>query len=284
MATKSYVNAVREDEVSIAIQRLLIAPYPTTWTPARVDLTPGNLPAGFYDLGAVVEDSPTLQVSRQSYVLTTGIPAVRQYEKITQIDGTLSVQLHSYSWRKLQIALGNYSAVSSATLVTTILSVQDNKQFTVCAVGSLSTPVTVGDKIIVATAAKVNDIDAGETVILSVVTENASLTTYYCNALPQTPTTSNWGIYKYAYVEQFYGTATNREFTLLAVADFLEGDQVVHEFYKVRPAGDFERTIRPGENLRLPLQFNAFGVTKSVRGNNELVICREVQFPKTAGN
>ena len=37
---------------SLAIEQFLIAEYPTTWTPGRIDLFPGQLPSGFKSLGA----------------------------------------------------------------------------------------------------------------------------------------------------------------------------------------------------------------------------------------
>jgi hypothetical protein len=277
MATKSYVNGVDEREVSIAIEQFLIADYPQSWTPGRVDLTEGSLPSGFRHLGAVVEDSPTLRVSREKFTLKTGIPAVRQFETIVGLDGSLEVSLHSTSWRKLQIALGNLTAVSSSTLMSSILSVTSASVFTMST--SPTSPVTIGDQVVFSTAANVDAIDTNETILKSIVTADSTLTTWYVSpALTLIPST-NWNMYRYEEVRQFYGTATNREFTLLGVADFIDGTQIVHEFPRVQIAGDFERNIRPGENLRLPLSFNLFAVTRAVRGNDELILCQESYFP-----
>lgn len=281
MVTKSYANALRLDEVSIAIQRMLIAPYPTSWTAARIDLTPGSLPSGFYDLGAVVEDSPSFQISKTKYTLSTGIPAVRQYEKVIGLEGTLEFNLHSASWRKLQVALGNLTAVSSATLITSVLSAVNAEDYVtlhITNLSSLNTVVTVGDQITVSTAAGVDNIDGGETIVKSIVTNNNSILSLYCvPQIPQSVTTS-MDVYKYKYVEQFYGTAENREFTLLAVADLLEGQQLVTEIYRAQPAADYTRAVQPGENLRTPLTFNLFGVNRTIRGKSQLVLAREVFF------
>lgn len=286
MVKKSFANDVRLDEVSIAIERLLIAPYPTTWTPGvgRVDLTPGSLPAGFHDLGAVVEDTPTLRVTKTKFSLSTGVPAVRQYEATIGLEGTLEFSLHSTSWRKLQVALGNLTAVSSATLLSSVISVNQVSAAAMVLTlsSSVTSDVTAGDQIVLAASGKQDDIDAGETTIRSIVTNNASVLVIYCTpSIPQTPTTS-FNAYRYDYVEQYYGTATNREFTLLGVADFIDGGQIVHEFPRCQPGAEFERAIRPGENLRLPLSFNLFGVSRSIRGQDELILAREVHYPPRA--
>jgi hypothetical protein len=278
MVQKSYVNPVDLQATSIAIEKFLIGPYPTSWSPARVDLTPGSLPSGFRDLGAVVEDTPTIRVTKNKFTLNTGIPAVRQYEATIGLEGTLEFSLHAADWRKLQVALGNLTAISSATLMSSILSVTNAS---VISVGTATTsPVTIGDQVVFSTAADVDAIDTAETVIRSIVTVgNSFLSLYVVPALPKTPTTS-WNLYRYEEVRQYYGTATNREFTLLGVADFIDGWQIVHEFPRVQVGSDFERNIRPGENLRLPISFNLFAVNRTIRGNEELILCQESYFPK----
>lgn len=279
MVTKSYVNAVREDEVSLAIEKFIIAPYPTTFTPARIDLTPGALPTGFYDLGAVVEDTPSLTISKELFTLSTGIPAIRQYEVLTGLDGTVEFSLHSSSWRKLQVALGNYTAVSSATLLASVLSVTNANVFTFTA--TLTSAMTVGDQVTIARTSTLNDIDQPETVIRSIVSKTDSLLSVYCvPAFPlgSSPSTA-YNLYSYPYIEQTYGSAIQREFTLLGVADLLDGTQIVQEFYRCRPAGEFTREITPEQNVIIPLTFNLFGVNKTVRGAQQLVLAREFYFP-----
>lgn len=280
MTQKSYVNPVNIVETSIAIERFLIADYPQSWTPGRVDLTPGALPSGFRDLGAVVEDSPSFKVSREKFTLKTGIPAVRQYEVVTGLDGSLEFTLHSTSWRKLQIALGNLTAVSSSTLLSSVATFRSTNSIDL-STAPTSLP-TVGDQLSIAVAGQQDLVDTAETVLKSVITAGSTFTTWYVSpALPTfaTSSTSVWNAYRYQEVRQFYGTATQREYTLLGVADFLDGVQIVHEFPRCQVAGDYERNIRPGENLRLPLSFNLFAVTRGVRGNDELVMCQESYFP-----
>lgn len=110
---KSYNNTISSSEVSIAIQRILIADYPKAWTPARVDI--GTPPAGWIDLGAVVEDTPSFKCTRTKFQLKTGIPQVIQYEAIMELTGVMAFSLHSNSWHKLQFALGNLTTITTMT-------------------------------------------------------------------------------------------------------------------------------------------------------------------------
>jgi hypothetical protein len=107
MTGKTYLNQITASEVSLGIERLLIAPKDTTWSVARIDInTP---PSNFVDLGSVVEDTPVLKVTREKFKLITGIPRVLQYQAILAMEGTFQAMLHSKDWSKLQYAMGNTS-------------------------------------------------------------------------------------------------------------------------------------------------------------------------------
>ncbi len=128
---RSYVNEIVDHEVSVAIERFLIAPYPQTFTPARIDLD--SLPTGFIDLGAVVEDSPTVTISRTKYKLETGLPKMVQHEEIIGVSGKIEFQLYSNSFHKVQFALGNewytYNGVTT-TAITTLTTIASGTVFT----------------------------------------------------------------------------------------------------------------------------------------------------------
>jgi len=118
---KTYANKISEVEVSLAIEQFLIADHTQAWAPARIDVD--SPPAGFHSLGAVVEDSPKMVYKREKFSLETGIPMVTQFQTTMKMEGSLEATLHSNSWRKIQYALGNYSAISSATVVSTVTSI-----------------------------------------------------------------------------------------------------------------------------------------------------------------
>lgn len=115
---KSYVNEIRTQDVALAVEQFLIAPYGQSYTcSAAIDLE--SPPSGFYHLGAVVEDSPSITVSREKYTLSTGLPKSPQYETILGVSAQISFRLYTMSFYQAQFALGNSSTI---TTVTTIAS------------------------------------------------------------------------------------------------------------------------------------------------------------------
>lgn len=101
---KTYDNEIVTEEVSLSIERVLIAPSTQTWTPARIDMD--ALPSGFSDLGATVEDSPTLTVTREKYQLKLGLPKSLQYEQIIGLDGEFGCVIYGKSNDLVAQALG----------------------------------------------------------------------------------------------------------------------------------------------------------------------------------
>jgi len=277
----TFSNQIVPAEVSLAIEQVLIAPEGTSWTIGRID--PAAPPAGFINLGAVVEDSPSLTITREKYELDTGIPKIRQFEVVTGMNGSLAIELHSYSWRKLQYALGNFTAVSSATAVTSIASVTNRSVITLTTTtGSLP----VGRKIVL--AAPGNQDSAQETLAIEckIASIHSDGLTYFLSdpSPAHTPTTA-MNAYFYNVVSQAVGTAKNTYYTLLGVADLLNGDQIIHQFHKAAPAGELNLAITPEQNVRIPITFNALGVsvTKAIYGGTAQLVVAEIhQIPSGA--
>lgn len=265
-------------EVSLAIEQLLIAPEGTAWTPARVDND--SPPTGFVNLGCVVEDTPSLVISREKFELDTGIPRIRQYEVVTGMNGTFNLTLHSDSWRKLQWALGNYSAVASPTQTVSISSVTNRNTISLA---TTSGSLPVGRQIIIASSAALAErTDAIETQIASVAANALDL---YLTPTPIRTPTAGMYVYYYNIVSQAFGTSKNSRYALLGVADLLDGSQIIHEFRKVSPAGELNIQITPEQNVRVPMSFNAFGfaVTDARFGNiSELVVALNHYIPRGA--
>lgn len=199
MAGKTYNNQLRQHEVSIAVEKFLIAAYPTTFTLARVDIN--SPPAGFFDLGAVVEDSPSIRYGRSVYKIETGIPRTVQYEQVVAVSGVVEFAIWSNTFFQAQFALGN---ASSITTITTIAS------------GSS--------------------------------------------------------------VTQYLGTGVLKEYTLLGVADFLNGSQVIHEFPRVAPSADFAEAFRPGDAARIPLAFECKSTIATLGTCEHLIVGKRHYF------
>lgn len=275
MATKTYNNNIDEVEVSLAIEQVLVATVEQSWTAGRVNMD--SLPTGFRSLGAVVEDSPQLTISREKFQLQVGLPRVLQYEALIGVGGNFQVQLHSNSWRKLQFALGNYDAVSTPTAVTSIASVTNRTTITLA---TTSGSLPVGRQIWIASSTVTADYaDAIETRVVSIAANGLD---YYLSPTPaKTPTDGHYVGY-YSNVIQYFGSNKIKQYQILGVADFTDGVQVIHHLYKAVPADEFVEAIRPTENGRIPLSMNLLGVSQSVQGEDQLVVGRRIYIPAGA--
>lgn len=110
---KSYDNAIIVTEVSLAIEALLVADFGKTYAgTAKVDI--GTPPDGFTNLGAVVEDSPTLTVTREKYQLKLGLPKALQYEQIIGLDGEFVIAV----WAKTNAVVASALGVDIVTITT----------------------------------------------------------------------------------------------------------------------------------------------------------------------
>lgn len=270
---KSYLNKIDDIEVSLAIEQLLIADYTQAWTPARIDVAAP--PTGFRSLGSVVEDTPVMTYSREKFRLQTGIPMVTQFESIQSMEGTFQASLNSNSWRKVQYALGNYSAVSSATVVSTVSSVISTSQFVVTSGASL---LAHRQYILADDSANFDLADTKETVVTSVSTTGADAVVSVTP--PVESVAANWAFGAYDYVRQVFGGSTIKYYKILGVADFIDGVQVVHQLFKVSPSDEFSEAFRPDQNAQMPLSFNALGVETTIGSCTELVIGDRYYFPK----
>ncbi len=275
----TFENNINEVEVSLAIERLLAAPFPQAWTPARIDLD--SLPTGFVDLGAVVEDTPSLVATKTKFNLDVGIPAVRQFEAVVGLEGTFEISLHSNSWRKLQYAFGNVSPISSTTECSTVASVTDRNTITFANTSDVES-LPVGAQFTIASSSNQFDkTDAIETRVSSITDDGL---TFFLDPTPIRTPAANDVVGYYEYVQQFSGTIELPKYVLLGVADFIDGSQVVHHMFKASPGEEFTQEIRPTENYRIPLSFDLFGVSRTdIPGitGGQLVLYRNVYFPTT---
>lgn len=273
MTTRTYVNNVNPVEVSLAIERLLVADYPVSWTPARIDLE--ALPSGFYDLGSVVEDSTSFKVTREKFTLETGLPKVRQFEAVMGLEGTFEGRLHSASWRKVQFALGNYAAVSSAVALGSISSVHSSG-LTFVLSSTPTTPLVVGRLVVCSSGTSYDAPDALEVVIASINNDNRTFTV---KDTPFKTITTGLVLAIYDRVTQWIGGRSVRYYSVLGVADFLDGSQIIHEMRKVSPANDWEESFRPDQNGMVPLSFSMLGFNVQMASCTEQVIAGRHYFP-----
>lgn len=274
--TRGHANQINEIEVSLAIERLLIGNFPTSWTPAKVDFS--ALPSGFYDMGAVVEDTPVATGTRKSFELHTGLPKTLQFISPNEIDGAFKCSLHSNSWRKIQFAFGNYTWTCSAAAVGTISSVHSNGLTFVLST-TPTTPLAVGQQIILSSLS-FDDPDALEVRIGSITTGNL---VYSVSTQPIKAITAGLTAGVFEKVSMYFGTSQIKYYSLLGVAEFVDGSQVVHEFRKVRPDDNFEDMYRPTENGKVPLSFKAISFVTTINGCAQSSVFGRHFFPPTPG-
>jgi len=271
-----YDNTVKDQEVSLGIERFLIAPYGTTWTATRVNMD--SVPSGFTDLGAVVEDSPTISVTREKFQLRTGIPSVIQYEAIVGLGAQVAFALHSMDARRVSKALGSVEAVNVlrdaiGTDATTIASVTNASVITL--EGSPGTALKLGARILTAASSSAAFQGTNESYVSSISGLDLAVTP----AFASTPTAGDY-VAEVGGIRIAIGTVKRLEYHVLGVADFIDGVQVVHDFQRVMPAGDWQETIQPGANTQTPLAFDARGYISSIyTGDKQLIVAERWMFP-----
>lgn len=282
MALKSYNNAVDTNQlnVTLSIEQFLIAPFSNgqaqSWTPGRITLDNSALPSGFAKLGTVVEDSVQLRIARTKFSLKTGIPMSLQYQATTDLTGTMAFALHSFNPWKMWYALGNTQPKN--TLDDTPVRIGTTTYTSVTLASSPSTAVFVGDLVAVADSVA----DLGLTQNGAQVSSISGLTVYVTGEGFHTLPVTGWYFSKIHAIYHPYGTSLIKDFTLLGVADTLEGSQIVHHFPRVQSGGEYTESLKPTENPRPPVAFDIFGSlsTETWESNTELILGTRYVFPR----
>jgi hypothetical protein len=252
LANKTYENLIMERETSLAIENVFIAPYGTSWTatPIQDILAP---PTGFTWLGAVVEDSPNMTVSREKFQLSTGIPKVLQYEAVTSVAGRFECMLYSNSPRKVQYALGNVDARNVFTEGTSFSQVGTTPaatQYQVTLDASPQVAYAVGDYLAIHSDSS--------TIVVS--QNEAQISSISGLSLP-------------------FGTNLIRTYTLLGVAEFVDNVQIVHKLTKVAAGAEFSEQFRPDDVGKIPLSFDCYGLSNADYGSSQLIVGERFWFP-----
>jgi hypothetical protein len=277
LANKTYENLIMERETSLAIENVFIAPYGTSWTatPIQDILAP---PTGFTWLGAVVEDSPNMTVSREKFQLSTGIPKVLQYEAVTSVAGRFECMLYSNSPRKVQYALGNVDARNVFTEGTSFSQVGTTPaatQYQVTLDASPQVAYAVGDYLAIHSDSSTIVVSQNEAQISSI----SGLTLYFGTpGFPTTPADLDY-VGKVAYVSLPFGTNLIRTYTLLGVAEFVDNVQIVHKLTKVAAGAEFSEQFRPDDVGKIPLSFDCYGLSNADYGSSQLIVGERFWFP-----
>lgn len=263
MADPTYANPITPQEVTLALEHLLIAPAGTAWTPGRV--TVDAPPPGFIHLGAVADDSPSMSAGKQTYDLSTGIPSVLQYQAVVALSGQIGMVLHTFDNYAMYLAAGGLPPYlmpkTTASVWGTVSPTAAETRTSV--VVSTPTPgplFAINDLVVTDTTAALNT-SRNYAWITAVSTSATAWTlTLQGTGLPFTPVASA-SIVSVAFSRLAMGTNVLPEFHLLGVADALNGMQIVHDCKKARPTGEITAALRNGAHIQVPVSFNLLGYT-----------------------
>lgn len=271
----TYSNPITVRDVSLAIEKFIIADFGTAWTPGRIDIS--SPPAGFRDLGPVDEESPTITISRSQFQVRTGIPQVLQFQAVTSLDARIAFNLQTRDTRAVIHALGSVPSNAAKYIEPSALtSIATGPTATI--VTLVASPVNnwyVGDQIV--TSVTTGGFAASQ-VWAQIVSINGLEVHFKDKGFSTAPSISEWVGKPLADFVPF-GTASSPEYRLIGVADFIDGYQLLHSFDKVQASPEFVENLRASENNKMPFAFNAFGL-ESTTWANELVVGERYMFGK----
>ena len=284
MPNPSYVNQITPQEVSLALEHLLIAPAGTTWTPGRV--TVDAPPANFIHLGAVADDSPSISITKQKYEFSTGLPSILAYQAITGVAGQLGMVMHSFDSYAAYMASGGLPPYLVPKTTASVFGTVNTTPTTTRSFVNVNTTTAIfalNDMVVTDTTAALNT-SRNYAWITALVTVGTSYElTLQGTGFPFTPVAAH-PLVAISYSRFALGTNALPEFVLLGVADFLNGAQIVHYAGKARPTGEWSEALRNGAHVQVPVSFDLLGysVTSPYSTAGQLVVAeRYLWMPQT---
>lgn len=257
----SFRNELQLEEVSLALEHVLVAPYGTAWSPARVEVN--SPPPGFVHLGAVQDDSPSVQVSKEMYTLDTGIPAVRNYQAVTRIMGEFSFVLHSHAPYPNYLGAGGLAPYYiPQTANAGYMSVASLISKTQLLLNSVTADLQVTSMIVVDTTANLQT-SRNYAWISAIDTSTKIITLSGPEGLKLTTPVSSMPLCAVQRGSLLLGSNAIPKFHILGVADFLDGAQVVHDMPNAQARGNWAEALRNGQDPRVQCTFDLLGYTVS---------------------
>lgn len=287
-STKSYVNEITVDEVSLALEHLLVAPEGTAWTPGKIDIS--TPPTGFIHLGAIQEDSPQLSVQKDYYRLATGVPAILQYQAVLGVAGEFQAVMLSNRNSRAFFSMGGIRMYHVANTPSGgwayVHSVYGRDHVVVNSV-AMTAAITPGNLVVTDTSTAITTtLNEAFVTSIAAVTGNTLFDVYLRlpDGFPTLPVQSH-AFYAVAHDRYAMGSSQLPFFHVLGVADMLNGGQIIHQFRKATPRGQFVEALRAGQDIRVPVLLDLFGYAVStpyVSSGSELIVAERFWFPPTS--
>ena len=276
VGTKTYNNEIQEEFVSIGVMHLLIAPFGTAFTTtssgptSRVNVS--SPPSGWRHLGAVEEEVMGVNVSREKLDLKSGVNKITRKTWVIGTDGEITASLRDIRGSQLKYAMGNTQILhvygtTFGTDASTVLSVTTDKVITV---SGYPTSIVVGNVMLVSAVATLAAVYV-DGVVSAVTSTGDGTDITFIDTLEVTPVVNDIAA-KHFNTRNIVGTNENTEYALLCVSDLLDGQQILHHFSKVVPAGDWAEEIRPETPSTMPIQFTASGEEDEAIGGS--ILCK----------
>jgi hypothetical protein len=282
---RSIDNPISLPDVSLALEHLLIAPYGTSWTPGLVNIS--SPPAGFLHIGAVTEDSPQLQVTKQFYQLQTGIPKVLRYTAVVGLQGDFQCVAISNRNTRAYWALGGLPPYhlpnTPAGGFSYVHSVVDRTSVLVNST-AMAAAIVAGQIVVTDTSANIlSTLNEAFVSSIAAVTGNTlyQVTLFGPDYFPALPVQSQ-PFFVEAHQRYAMGSEILPSFHLLGVADFLSGEQIIHDMAFARPKAQFQDLFRNANEVRVSMMFDLFGYSVSTpydSVNSHLIVAERFIFP-----
>lgn len=275
VGSKTYNNEPVEEYISIGVEQLLIAPEGTTWSVSSgpaMRLNINSPPSGFRHLGAVVDDSPSVKITKGAYELKTGVLNVLRKRYVNDMSATFTARLFSMRGIDVMYALGNgyFTHISGSAVGTdcsTVASVTSRRVITL--VGSDVSSIIPGNAVVISTVASINK-TYNEGIVSSVTIGAGFYDLTFVDSLDTLPVANERAAKLYA-TKVPGGTSVNKYYVLLGVADTSDGWQIIHHFPKAIPSGEWTEEIRRDKATDIPIEFAAIGQESSA-WDNELIV------------
>ena len=260
-AQKTYERSAEPERTSIGVEEFLIATYPTSFeavTPAAARVDVSSPPAGFTTLGRVRDDSAQILFQRAGTKYHGGPSGELLYQRGELTGARVSFRLDTLRNRHARYAMGasetrNLTGVDPTTDATTIASVIAPTHLL------LAAALTGAGQVVISPVESLTTTD-NDARVSSIAAGGAEL--HLAAPPPETPE-QGWAVARLYGTRQTVGADDHREFTLLGVADTVDGWQVLHYFPRVVAAGQWKETISPREPAHVELAFDVCAVASS---------------------
>ena len=259
---KTYDRPIESDRTSIGVEEFLIAAFPCPFDPAngglpstvRVSVT--SPPPGWKRLGRVENGSAELRLERAPTRYHGGPSGELLYQRAELTLARVSFRIQSLSNRDVRYAWGDCASVNlygadPLSDATTIASVVSPTRFTLA--GSIADCSWVLISPVSSLGASDND-----SRVASLSPNGAEI--FLAAPASETPA-AGWAVARLYGTRQSVGPDERREFSLLGVADTVDGWQILHYFPRVVAAGRWTERISPDRPACVELHFDVCAVS-----------------------